>query len=87
MKKMFILPVALVALMVVSCGPTQEEVEAREKAVADSVATYNAQVEAEAAATAEAEAAAKAEAEAAAAIEKAKADSTVAAEQAAPKKK
>lgn len=86
MKKMFILPVALVALMVVSCGPTQEEVEAREQAIADSTATYNAQIEAEAVAAAEAEATAKAEAEATAAIEKAKADS-VAAAQAAPKKK
>lgn len=85
MKKMFILPVALVALMVVSCGPTQEEIEAREKAVADSTATYNAQIEAEAVAAAEAEAAAKAEAEAAA-IEQAKADSIAAAE-ATPKKK
>ena len=79
MKKMFILPVALVALMVVSCGPTQEEVQAREQAIADSTATYNAQVEAEAVAAAEAEATA--------AIEKAKADSVAAAEQAAPKKK
>jgi len=86
MKKMLILPVALVAFMVVSCGPTQEEVQAREQAIADSTATYNAQIEAEATAAAEAEAAAKAEAEAAAAIEQAKADSTAAA-QAAPKKK
>lgn len=79
---MLILPVALMAVMVVSCGPSQEEVEAREKAVADSTAAYTAQIEAEAAAAAEAEAA-----EEAAAIEQAKADSVAAAEAAATTKK
>ncbi len=71
MKKMFILPVALIAMMVVSCGPTQEEIAAKEQAVADSTAAYDAQIQAEA------DAAAALEAEAAAA---AAADTTVVAE-------
>ena len=59
---MFILPVALMAMMVVSCGPTQEEIAAKEQAIADSTAAYDAQIQAEAdaAAAAEAEAAAAA---------------------------
>lgn len=57
MKKMFILPVALIALMVTACGPSQEESAAKEQAMADSTAAYDAQVQAEAdAATAAAEA-------------------------------
>ena len=71
MKKMFILPVALIAMMVVSCGPTQEEIAAKEQAVADSTVAYDAQIQAEA------DAAAALEAEAAAA---AAADTTVVAE-------
>ncbi|PJA06480.1 MAG: hypothetical protein COX70_09385 [Flavobacteriales bacterium CG_4_10_14_0_2_um_filter_32_8] len=72
MKKMFILPVALMAMMVVSCGPTQEEIAAKEQAIADSTAAYDAQIQAEAdavAAAAEAEAAAAAAADTTAATE------------------
>jgi uncharacterized protein YcfL len=52
MKKMFVLPVALIALMVTACGPSHEEVAAQEKAIADSTAAYDAQVQAEAEAAA-----------------------------------
>ncbi|MCB0409564.1 MAG: hypothetical protein KDD29_05055 [Flavobacteriales bacterium] len=57
MKKVFILPVVLIASMVVSCGPSQEEIEAKEQAIADSTAAYQAQIEAEAKLEAESQAA------------------------------
>ena len=59
---MFILPIALIAVMVMACGTSQEETAALEQAIADSTAAYDAHVQADAAA-----AAAEAEAEAAAA--------------------
>lgn len=65
------LPVALIAMMVVACGPSQEEIAAQEQAIADSVAAHEAQVILDAeAAQAELDAAAQVEAAA-----KAKADS------------
>ncbi len=56
------LPVALIAMMVVACGPSQEEIAAQEQVIADSVAAHEAQVilDAEAAQT-ELDAAAQAE--------------------------
>jgi uncharacterized protein YcfL len=76
MKKNFILPVAVIAMMVVACGPSQEEIAAKELAIADSIAAYDAQVILDAeAAQAELEAAAQAEA----AMAQAKADSVAAA--------
>tara|TARA_R110001592_G_scaffold251081_3_gene513760 strand:+ start:1933 stop:2169 length:237 start_codon:yes stop_codon:yes gene_type:complete len=62
MKKNIMLPVALIAMMVVACGPSQEEIAAQEQVIADSVAAHEAQVilDAEAAQT-ELDAAAQAE--------------------------
>ena len=76
MKKTYFLAAVLLTAMVVSCGPTPEEIQAKEQAVTDSIAAYDAQVAAEA----EAQAAAQAEAEAQAAKEKAVADSLAAVE-------
>jgi uncharacterized protein YcfL len=70
------LPVALIAMMVVACGPSQEEIAAQEQVIADSVAAHEAQVILDAeAAQAELDAAAQAEAT----IAQAKADSVAAA--------
>ena len=56
------LPVALIAMMVVACGPSQEEIAAQEQVIADSVAAHEAQVILDAeAAHAELDAAAQAE--------------------------
>jgi hypothetical protein len=75
MKKLFsIIAVAALSATFVACGPSKEEIAAREKAKADSITAV------EAAAAAEAEAAAKAaEAEAEAAKAKMTADSIAAA--------
>jgi len=59
MKKMIILPVAIIAMMAVSCGPSQDDVAKKEKAVADSTSAYNNMMQAQADSTA---AAAKAQA-------------------------
>ena len=83
MKKIVIfLSAVCISGLISSCGPSKEEVEAREKFVADSIATVQAAADAEAAAVvaaAEAKAAEEAAA-AAAAAEQAIQDSIAAAE-------
>jgi hypothetical protein len=74
MKKVLsIVAVAALTAAFVACGPSKEEIEAREKAKADSIAAVE-KAKQDSIAAAEAEAAKAAEA--AAAAEKAKADST-----------
>ena len=73
MKKVLsIVAVAALTVAFVACGPSKEEIEAREKAKADSIAAVE-KAKQDSIAAAEAEAAKAAEA--AAAAEKAKADS------------
>ncbi len=84
MKKIVILLIAVgISGLISSCGPSKEEVEAREKFVADSIAAVQAAKDAEVAAAEAAAAEAKAAEEAAAAAaaaEQARQDSIAAAE-------